>query len=148
MFKHALVATIILCAFTSFASAGGLKDKKDHASEQTKADANTKAVNDNCGSKIKFEFEWATWKDAADESGHHASDGCGMGLSGMKGMCNGDDATKEAMTKQVKTVKCYGDAGKSASVTYKDGVVSIHTDLVNAGDITELTKKALKDGLK
>jgi hypothetical protein len=146
-FKTSTFAALSFCVFTSLASADGLADKNAQAAEQTRADAKVKAVNDNCGSSIKFTFDWSTWKVASDEHGHHASESCGLALQGIKGMCNGDEPTKAAITKQLKTITCLGNATE-AKVDFKDGVLTLHTDLVNAGDLTTLAKKTLKDSLK
>jgi hypothetical protein len=148
MTKTSLAAAFALCAAAPAATADSLQDRKDHAAEQTRADNNLKAVNDACGSRIKWTFDWSTWKVASDENGHHAAESCGVALSAIKGPCNGDKTTQAAVAKQIKTIRCLGDAA-DAKVELKDGTLTVHTDLGGTkGDVLELTKQALKDSLK
>ena len=141
-----MVALVV--ALVGVADADSLRQRKDRAAEQHRADEEVAVTNTRCKSAITWTFDWSTWKESADEAGHHASASCGLALAGINALCT-DHIAQEAIATQLKTISCLGDADQKASVVYAAGTLTVKTSLVETkGDITDLTKAALQQGLK
>lgn len=136
---------VLMITFTTQAFALKLAERKALKSWNESLKEELTFTDKKCGTKLTGEIDQKMITPFM-EANATAAGYCGQALSGVRGLCESDQMSKDAVKESVKKIKCELAAEKGPDFALKGGVFTVKVT-TNSANVGQKARKFLENNL-